>query len=91
MIPGDPTKPTLMVRMPFAGYIDVLVHAESADEAWDLALDHAPELKCDTFGWGYETLERITEGNICYADVTEAAVWDEDGEELPDFPRSRWR
>lgn len=83
------------VRVPFAGYVDVDVEADSPDEAAEAALDNFPELALPESHkyteWGYEPMQQLVQGNICFADETEMSMYDLDADEEVDWSPRRFR
>jgi len=78
---------TYWVRVPFAGYVDLSIDADTPQDALDRALEEWPELQVDpntkakVGEFSYEFHARLTQGNVNYIDCNEATVTDEDGDE----------
>ena len=78
---------TYSVRVPFAGYVDLSIDADTPQGALDKALEEWPELQVDpntkakVEEFGYDFHARLLQGNITYVDCNEATVTDEDGDE----------
>lgn len=77
--------PNYTVRLPFAGWMDVPVEADTPQDALDVAFDAAPELQMPehdaALDWQYELHRRLVTGNVICFDENEASVYDEDGEQ----------
>ena len=73
----------MCVRMPFAGWFDVEVEADSRESAIEAAEAIDPEItRAGTLDWSLEPLRKIVQGNFFFADVNEVEVFDEDGNEV---------
>lgn len=76
----DTDLPEWSVTIPFTGFMEVTVLADSREEAIELGLDKVNEVslnldkehRWDVDHWEYETTTRIVEGNVFYGHVMSA-------------------
>lgn len=86
--------PNYSVRVPFAGYVDVEVNADTPDEAADKALNEFPSLELPEGNkyadWSYEPMRMLQQGNITYVDHNEMTIYNNDTDEEVDWSPRRY-
>lgn len=72
-------KRDFIVEIPIAGSMLIKVKASSEEEAirlgWKRAEKYTPEDGDFELGWEY--MEKVADGNVCYADCNDVTAWEE--------------